>query len=258
MNDLVKKWYSKNNDIWGFPQTYKGIKLYPLKLVDGKYHELFYRLFAYPKNSIKDKTILKMSYLKFIIFSNYSSDAEDNCLLDFLEHITKTKNIKIESKLNDPQKGLDSNNLVIRILIDGIEISEYEFDEMREIILEQNGLSIEYVEEYHPDLEQKLALLEGGNLSFEDEVFTFSMLTNKTLAEISEYTLYQMQNLMERYSTMKHFELYKPLEVSGQITLKTGEIRPYFYHRQKRGRYDSILISKNDFVEKNKDLFGNS
>ena len=68
---------------------------------------------------------------------------------------------------------MDSNNLVIRILIDGIEISEYEFDEMREIILEQNGLSIEYVEEYHPDLEQKLALLEGGNLSFEDEVLRF-------------------------------------------------------------------------------------
>jgi len=257
MNELVKKWYDKNNDLWGLPQNYKGINLHPLKLKDAKYYNLFYRLFAYPKNSIKDKNVIKMSYLKFIVFTNFSDKILEDGLLDFLKHITKTQNVRIETKLINPSLGFEISNFLIRIVVDDIEISEYEFDEIREIVLEQNGLSIEYIEQYHPDLEAKLISL-GSDLDFEDEVFTFAMLTNKSLDELKDYTLYQMQNLMERISTMKNFDMCKPLEASGSISLKSGEIKPYFYHYHRKGRYDSILISKDEFVEKNKDLFGNS
>ena len=60
--------YDTTLDIWGEPQEYRGIKFYPIKLKELKYQRLMYGLFGYPKNYIPDKTILKLSYLKFLFY----------------------------------------------------------------------------------------------------------------------------------------------------------------------------------------------
>jgi hypothetical protein len=130
--------------------------------------------------------------------------------------------------------------------------SEAEFDEIREILLEQQGTSIEYIEEYDPSLEKHLAFVRRGNseLDFSDEVFTFCTIMRLGLREVEEYTVYQFKNMLERLLTLKEYDLYQPLLVSGQITLKSGEIKHYFYHNKKEGRYSSILVDYDQFKEK--------
>jgi hypothetical protein len=50
--------------------------------------------------------------------------------------------------------------------------------------------------------------------------------------------------------------LYKPLLVSGQITLKNGgDVKNYFYHSKKGSRYESITTDADDFSARNKDAF---
>lgn len=252
MKKSLKKIYNYGNDIFGLPQQYKGVDLYPIKVKDLKYQDIFYSNFCQPKKYIPDKEILKSSYLKFFIYVFIPNSKMDTKLLysqfiDFLSYIFK-KEVSILYKQGDGE-GLSSIDLGIRI--GDIELTENDFDNMREIILEQNGLSIEYIEEYHPDLEKKLSFLNRSNesLTLQDEIFTFCSLMKISVNDIKDYSVLQFRNHFEKLINLKEFDLYKPLLVSGQIELKSGEVKHYLYHSKKSGRYDSIMTNLEDFTK---------
>jgi hypothetical protein len=254
MNSLVSSIYNYENDTFGYPQTYKGLDIYPIKLKDIKYQSLFYKLFTYPKLYIPDKQIIKMSYLKFLLFViQYNKDKDStemqDGLIDYLKYATKKDNISIAWRENINLKGLDSISL--KLIIDNIEISENDFDNIREIILEQNSSSIEYVESFNPEFEQFLKYNneKSEGITLQDEIFTFCSIMHINIKEIQDYSVYQFKLHFEKLLTLKEYDIYKPLLVSGQITLKNGEIQHYLYHSKKSGRYDSVLIPKEKFLE---------
>lgn len=261
MNPIVKKIYVPDNDIWGFPQEYKGIKFYPIKVSEPEILDIMYSVFAYPKNYIPDKQILKMSYMKFIMYPiqmgiNPNGDEMQVNMIKFLKRATKIDEVSLSWMV---ENGLEPTleNIIIRLKIGDVEFSEDEFENIREIILEQNGIGIDYVEQYHPELEKKMAMANRNDEKtyFKDEVFIFCSMTSKSIEEIKEYTLYQFKNQLEHMMILKDYELYKPLEVSGQISFKNGgEIKHYFTGLKKKNRYDSILIKKESYVE-NSDIF---
>ena len=91
--------------------------------------------------------------------------------------------------------------------------------------------------------------------TFIDEVFIFCALMSRTIEEVQNYTLFQFKNQFGHIMVLKDFDLYKPLETSGQITLPKGtEINHYLSGLKKAGRYDSILVGKDTFMETN-DIF---
>jgi len=249
MNEIVKKIYICENDIWGEPQTYKNIKLYPIKISEIKYKDLFYELFCYPKNFIPDKIIFKMSYLKYLLYvlsGWYGKTPSEigNNLKDFLEYITKKD--KIEILVNK-----ESDDHIINI--GDVELNEFDFENIREIVLEQNGLSVDYIEEYNIELEEKLkAFQNNDDPNFDDEIFLFCSILNKTLFEIKNYTLYQFKYQFKKMVSLIEYKSFKPLELSGQIYSKNkGEeiIKHYLRHNEKLGRYDSILVSREKYTQ---------
>lgn len=253
MNSQLLESYREENDVFGYSQNYKGLDIYPIKLKDIKYQNLFYKLMCYPKNYIPDVQIIKMSYLKYILIAvqqtiNADSTEMATDLIDFLKYVTK-KEVDITYKYSGETPTI--NNLSLKIIIGNQEFTERNFDDIREIILLQNGLSYEYIEEYNPELEKFLDFVNrgGSNMTFQDEIFTFCVLMKIGLKEVENYTLFQFKNLFEKLLTLKEFDLYKPLVVSGQITLKSGEIKHYLYRSVKLGRYDSIKVNKDAFMQ---------
>jgi hypothetical protein len=195
-----------------------------------------------------------MSYLKFLLYvvqpSIESSGIEmEKSIIDFLRYVTKSDEISLNWNPEDNPQTLEEIRLTISI--DDNVFSEHDFDNIREIVLEQNGLSVEYVEQYRPDLEAKLSL-HGNNeeLTLKDKVFAFCVLMQKTVDDVKDYTVFQFNAQLERLGILKEFELYKPLEATGQIKLQHGsEIKHYLSHIKKAGRYDSILVSKEAYME---------
>lgn len=261
MKESLKLNYDEGNDIFGFPQIYKSLKLYPIKIKDQNILNLFYRIMAHSKNYIPDVNVLKMSYLKFVIYviaSNMNIELEKMAddIKKFMEYITKDK---VEIYVKDTNfQGIDSFNIIMKI--GDIEFNEFDFDNIREIVLEQNGLSIEYIEEYEPSLEESLNFMnrESRDLTFLDEIFTFSIISGITLKQLEDYTIFQFKNSMEKIMILKEFDLYKPLVVSGQIELKSGEVKHYLFHSAKNGRYDSIKMDENAFKKKYEDAENSS
>lgn len=249
MNSFVENIYDRNKDVFGLPQSYKGIDFFPIKMKDIEAKTMFYQLLFHPKNYIPDKEIIKMSYLKFlmfIIYQNYKSidptiDARKN-LLALLKSITKIDNVKYKLGNED-----------ISIIIGESIFNEYEFDNVRAIILEQNGSSIEYIEEYNPELEKKMSFMNRSlqDVDGKDELYSFCALTKMSEEEAGERTLYQFKCRFEREMLMKEYDLFKPLEISGQISSKSGReiFKHYLSHISHSGRYSSILIDKDQFME---------
>jgi len=260
MNEDLSKSYISSNDVFGLSQIYKGLEFYPVKIKDMKYFSAFYNIFTYPKNFVADKDVIKMSYLRFIIAISADKDIRDKTIEDiedFFKYVTKRQKVKIETHIIDSGKPYSGENSMVYLIIDDVEINEWEFEELREIILEQNGSSIEYVNQYHPELEQKLIRSHGrSDIDFADQIFTLSILLRKNPEEIGEYTIYQLQNIFDRMITLKQFDLYQPLIASGEIKMKGGELKHYLYHRGKKGRYDDILIASETFFDKNKAVLG--
>jgi hypothetical protein len=253
--------YNEYNNIWGLPQEYKNIKFYPIKLKDVEYIDLLYELFARPKNYIPDVAILKMSYLKYLLFvvKEISTDGEKiyQNLVQFLQYSVKT-DVKINISLIAEE--ISIANIKIEIVIDNVIFSEYDFEKIREIILNQNGLDINYVEAFNPELEKKLDILLSLNkdtrgLTLKDEVFIFCALVNKLATDIQDYTLYQFKAHFERITLLNEFNLYKPLEASGQIKLENGgKIRHYMSNIENKGRYGNLLIAKDEYLSNNKEI----
>ena len=260
MNSTLQKIYNSDNDIWGLPQTYKNINFHPLKIKETKYKKLFYKLFCQPKSYIADRDILRMSYLKFIF---YAVKVEPNELLDFLYHITKIQRPDFDEYSDtDPihyihkevPEGKDIfEKFSLFVVINDVVFTEQEFDNLREIILEQNAISVEYIESYNPDLEKKLEFLQKNELDMDlkDEIFSFCALTGLSEVEAGEKTLFQFKSRFEREIMFKEYGLFKPLEVSGQVTAKNKKdelFKHYLRHIEKSGRYDAIFVNKDKFL----------
>ena len=246
MNDEVKLIYLPRNDALGYPQEYKTIKFYPIQIKDLQYIDMFRSIFMYPKDSISEKRICKMSYLKFI-FLGLGIPTEK--FVDFFKYITKSENVTIGMMKHEGQEA-DLETDPISLLINDIEFSEYEFDNLREIILQQNGSSIDYVNQYNSELEEKLNFVRKLNpMNFEDELFTLIVLMKLSMQEAGELTLYQLEHIFERNVTLKQFEIYEPLLKSGNIKMDRGKLQSYLYHKEEKDRYDNIMMKPEEFAK---------
>lgn len=259
-NNDIEKIYNFKNDLWGLPQEFRGIKFFPMKLKDVHAQDLYYKLFQFPKNFISQKDVIKSSYLKYLLLFIQQSKNPDgreiqDGLIEFLKIITRCESVLVKTTALDIPGDL-LHRLVITIGIDEVNFSENDFDIIREIILRQNGLSTKYIEEYNPELEKFLGFVNNkfDRLTFEDEITLFSVMMQKSFSEIEDYTIYQFRKSLERLLLVHNFDLYSPLEVSGQIKSKDGSeiIKHYFSPlNESSGRYSSILIEKNKFLETN-------
>lgn len=260
MDEELKKTYVINNDIFGLPQSYKGINFYPIKISESKILESFYTLLTYPKLFGATKEIMKMSYLKFMIYKEASEEGMLKIQKEFetfLSHISKTK-VRLLGGRKDEYQEPSLTNVYIKVAFDDIVLDEYEFEEARQIILEQNSLSIEWVNQYHPELEQKLQKIYDKNpINLADQVFTMISIRGLPMSEVLNYTLYQFKDIFGRIIVKENYDLYQPLIVSGAVTSKSGDMKHFLYHAEKEdGRYGSILIPVGKFAGDNKDTFG--
>lgn len=257
MDKKLESIYKKDLDIWGLPQTYKEIKFYPILLVDVYAQELFYKIFQYPKNYIPDKKILKMSYLKYLLYVIQGSleitgTQIPDSLLEFLKYVTREKNVEYRYLYLDNEDFFDG--LKLEIVINNKIFTEQDFDVIRGIVLQQNGLSVEYIEEFDPSLEKLIPYINNDvkDMTLEDQICIFATMNQLPISAIKDYTLYQFKRHFIRSAMFLDYQLYSPLEVSGQIKSKSGEkiVKHYMEHMNEKSRYGGILIPQEELMMK--------
>ncbi|MFA7689460.1 MAG: hypothetical protein WCX96_05180 [Bacilli bacterium] len=288
MDDICKKYYKPFNNVRGLPQDYKDVLIYPLLLKDYETYSKISTYFTLIKNQIPDKDIIKMSMLKFILYIyqpqmneylkqnnkeiiNISKEIVDIFKLILKPKIGELKDILIEYSLRNPMDDIIATyqdlNLKMKLKIHliyyfnfeerVITLTENDFDNIREIILEQNGISLEHLNQYDPTLEDSLMFLykNDDSATFEEQIFSFGEIMKMHPDDVcNKFTFYQFKKYIDRMNLRINYELLMPLEKSGQISLKKGKIEHWLSHIPNKGRYDDLLIKKDDFVKDN-DVF---
>lgn len=281
---IFEKYYDADKNVWGEPQVYKGTLFYPLMIYQQKEFDVIYRLFTVCKEQIQDSNIAKMSYLKFIIciLSQLYQSNTVRELLDFLKIITKSDSIMILDNQSDEDKEAISDFLFLLsgqdcikddvhyefytldqlkklkfyIKINDKQFGEQDFEVIREIILKQHNLDLDYIRQYDPTLEENLKVLYKGNAAtFEEQVFSLGAVMHLPFYEIKDrYTIYQFHKTIERLKIAEDYQILKGLESAGFIKYKKGDVPHWLSHVPKKGRYDDLLISKETFIKEN-DIF---
>jgi hypothetical protein len=258
VNDSLKKYYNSMNDVWGKPQFYKGIPFFPLRLSQENQYKTISTIFTVYNRNISDAQLARMSLLKFLILvvgnaPVYQESSIENELIKILKFLTRQKDVEYFFEIGNEN---DINTYKPYFKIRGKKISEWDFENVRELILEQNNINFEHIKEYDPELEDSLIFInQGKSLSLPEYIFSFSAAMHLPIEYIREkYTMFQFYSTLERLQLIKEYDAFKALESAGFIKLKKGEIAHWLTHLPKKGRYDSILIPKEQF-KKDNDIF---
>jgi hypothetical protein len=284
VSSLFEKYYDAEKNIWGEPQVFKNVQFYPLMIYQQKEYDSLYRLLTVCKEQIRNVDIAKMSYLKFLICilpQLYSSNTAQE-LINFLKIITRCNSIKLLDNQNNKDKEAISDFLFLLtgkiseddeahyefyaidqlkkikfyIKIDDIQFSEQDFEVIREIIIKQHNLDLDYIKQYDPTLEENLKVLyKSDSATFEEQIFSLSALMKLPFYEIkNRYTIYQFYKTIERLKIAEDYQILKGLESAGFVKFKKGDIPHWLSHVPRKGRYDDLLVKKEAFVKEN-DIF---
>lgn len=247
-------------DIKREPQIYRDIELYPIMLFDYEYYEIFANTMCIPKDYIPNKKIMKMSYLKYLLFIvagsiNHDCDSEYDLKSDLerlLEYITK-KQVMIKQFI-DSIEG-DDIRMHYDVYIGDNKYTEYDFDMMREIILVQNGKSLEYIESFNQELEESLAFFNKSNnklIPLKNRIYIYSTISNTSISEMEKWTYCEFEERENILKIYEEWKIYKPLEASGQISYKSSKDTtksPFDYTPKSNDRYSEILINVDDMMK---------
>lgn len=245
--------YETMNDLWGEPQEFKGVLFYPILVEDIDWYEKALSVFAIPKKHFKEPKILKSSYLKFLL--NILPNTEDEqkiaaaMISAVLKKITKRQSIKLDCRNigKNPRPTLDEVYYIL--YIDDIKFSEQDFDIIRDIVLRQCNSSVNFVEQYDPELEKLLTSGEQKTLSMMDRIILFSCLKGvSNMQDIKSMTVFRFLREFEMLQSIESTRTYQPLLLSGQVSIKGKKFKTYNEPVDRESRYSSILLKKEEFV----------
>lgn len=273
----LEDFYVEQNDVFGMPQHYKGIPIYPIKLLDFETANLMEFFLVHDKLEFVDKRtmpfdgikqIYKNSYMKAMLYGlsynnvsrYYEALTAFKGLLLALFHIGQNADddsdiiIICNTNLQNP---LDIFNSVLCIIvkINGnlVKLEEEDLELLRQCILKQNGISLKSIEGYNADMEaiKRSKYASEKTMSFSDEIFAFVAMSGMDVngESLKNYTLYQFKYHFGYLQQYINYRTLYPLQASGQV--KFGSPIKYYLDPLdfEKGRYDDLLIKADDFAQ---------
>lgn len=247
----------KLNILWDDYQVYKGVKLYPFLMSDYDLFEELISILLFNKNQVPDPKIIKMSYLRFLIYV-LPCIIDENQKQIYPDILTKFQKLfKYILKEQDFKLIVDNDEkifLYVKLGEEFILLNEYDFDKIKTIILNQNAIPI-IDNKLHPDLQKELqenmeflakkqGYLEGN---IEDQIISYKCkMQFESYKPIKEMTIYQFRRELARLDLITDYQIYKTAESSGMVTFKKP-IPHWRSHISDEPDYSSLLMNKREF-----------
>jgi hypothetical protein len=202
------------------PITYKSLKFYPVPMRDF----LKFQYFATCLLLEKDLSLetIKMTYLEFLYACHNEDSPYINLMASLLMLCTQNKELKIRPRYDK----YSSKRATLEI--DGIEYTADDFDEIKNLIAEQNMLDL-------PDMNKQKTVRDAireareyqrsqsGNkpASLEEEIVALAIYTGWELKTIYEMTIRKFIMALRRSDHIFHQEIYLSASLSGMVEWKS-------------------------------------
>jgi len=226
------------NNVWGDPEEYKGLTIYPVKMKDILIFNNVVGCLMLEKNKIPDVNIIKMSYLSFLFLS---AEIHSELIIGL--------KMLLNLVLQEPTVECISKNNEVILVLNGVEIDGQDFEKIKDIIFNQNLIITDDMM-FDEEIEKRLREAEDFLASkqkpatLEERIFSYGAITHKLYQEIKEMTIYQFNKELERLNLIKNFEVYT------YMMLKCGQsdsIAHWLSHIEDKGKYDHLLMDRSEF-----------
>ncbi|OPH61718.1 hypothetical protein BC351_00305 [Paenibacillus ferrarius] len=225
--------------VWGDPSEFLGIKIYPATMENCESFYECVQCLLFEKNRIQDIQVIKMSYLDFL----FALIRQNNSLYAKLDKLLSIvlQNQKYDFTYEDSKIGL---------LIEGVKLNGYEFEDIKRIILHQNLIQ-NREDFYDEDMEKELQEAEeflsrknGTPATLEERVVALHCLSGSSFQEIKKYTIFQFNKALERFAIIKNFDVYSALMAENGAS---KDIQHWLSHVEDRDKYADVIMSEAEF-----------
>lgn len=212
--------------IYNKPFNYNDdIILYPITMNDIVLFQTISKSITVRKNSIfRDKKIIKMSYLDFLFYSFGNKELEVEYMIpglsNYLFYLIQL--IKLCCKDVEVNFG-DYHN---QLFINGTLITSDMFDDLRRIIIIQNGIDFDIDEFLNSDTEQRLLKAKrdqdknDDKSDIEDYIDSLVIAMNTTEERIMNMTIRKFWRYLKRYQLYEGYTIAKTGECTGMVSFK--------------------------------------
>lgn len=205
------------------PIDYKGLLLYPVSIRKINKFLQSSSVLRIQKEYIPDKEIIKMSYLKFLM-TNIDKEKEEygeSLTFDLLALCfmicMRIEEISIRLFIDEDGK--------TKLILNGVEIDENEFDYLRKLILYQNLPNYDD-ELMNPDLkndlEQADKIKNGGEETedFEHLIANLVIGTGMNIDDVKNLPIRKFYIIGQVMDRKLHYSIYKQASVGGFVEFK--------------------------------------
>lgn len=134
-----------------------------------------------------------------------------------------------------------------------IEIGSEDFDELRELIMIQNDIKPQHFNAetekllYEMKAKLKKTRMDTSDTTMEDLITTVSYITHMSNKEMKDLTIRRFNRYLAMALTKDDYYMYKSLELSGAIKMKT-ELPHWIKHYEPKGKFDDILVNNGNLL----------
>lgn len=201
------------------------IILYPVTMNDFILFQTISKSIILRKNSIfREKKLIKMSYLDLLFYSFRNEELENTYKIVGLSQYLLFFLQLIKICCKNPQINIiDPAN---QLCIGSTLITPDIFDDLRRIIIIQNGIDFDIDEFINSDTEQRLLKAEkdqnksDDNANIEDYIDSLVTAMNITEERIMNMTIRKFWRYLKRYQLHEGYTIAKTGECSGMVSFK--------------------------------------
>lgn len=239
--------------LYNLPIKYnEDIILYPITMEHVLKFKVFIQSFTVRKNSrFGDKSIIKMTYLDFLLHSLGNEELEKQCEIKGLSQFYFFAFYVLQLACKDSKLEIDRNNG--KILINGQVITPEIFDDLRRIILLQNDVDFDIDEFLHYDTEKIFKKSQDKNnvseSTLEDYIDSLVILMSVTESEIMNMTIRKFWRYMKRFDLRESYTIYKTAEAGGMVKFKEP-LKHWMSSIDDKEKYESFKVDEGDLRSK--------
>lgn len=202
----------------------KDLILYPVLMKDILAFNIFKLSIIVRKNSIFPvKKIIKMSYLDFLFYSYNNFELAEEFKIPLLPnyYYFAFELLKLVFKDQEVKVNLSKGGF----MINGIEITPDQFDDIRRIIILQNGVDFDIDEFINRETEEALlraqnAASDKDDATLEDYIDSVCLAMDISEEDIQKMSIRKFWRYVKRISKRDIFTVMKSAESSGMVKFK--------------------------------------
>lgn len=143
-------------------------------------------------------------------------------------------------------------------MYNNIMINSEDFDEIRKLIMLQNDIKPQHYDAqterllYEMKAKLRTTRASKSDTDFEDLITVVSYCMNKNQEEMEKLTIRRFNRYLDIVMKKDDYYLYKQLELSGMIKMKS-DLPHWINHYEPKGKFDDVLVDSSGLMSSLKD-----